>query len=572
MRLIQTTKLELHEFYSDIPEYVILSHTWQKGEEISLQELEADLSKSKTGWNKIRKLCELARGKKYLWAWIDTCCIDKTSSVELSEAINSMYQWYQNASLCYAYLADVNEDWRISGFLKILSEKPFWFTRGWTLQELIAPRNVVFLAADWTILGTKASLCKELSNLTGITVEVLLQPQLLSSMSIARRMSWASVRKTTRPEDIAYCLMGMFDVNMPLLYGEGTSKAFIRLQEEIIKNSEDQSLFAWQHPKDISKDNNKLVSENEGIFAIHPFLFRDSINFSFHRKDHAPYKTTNRGLEIEIPIAVVLQHGQPDATSLIGILSCHDEDKWGYSIGVLLEQGFDRYYRKKDSTLVFLEHETVDSAEWRTVHIHKWGNRPTHGKCPQYCHLRRLHSGIQFSEGIVVEATVASTSHNGNIIWRPGELVSQWRDHRKSMLLSSSSDGSFIVLDFRIDHSLGQDLGILGGITVVIRVFSDDFRVMRLVPWTQEEREVPNFLYRVLDKYHSMTAFAREYLVVRGGQVRASLEKMNRWDLEAYVVDFDHHPFGLPTLGDTALGRTQTARPVEADNGKRRRL
>lgn len=170
---------------------MILSHTWQNGQEISLQELEADQSKSKskTGWNKIRRLCELARRKRYLWAWINTCCINKTSSVELSEAINSMYQWYQNASLCYAYLADVNEDWRISGFLKISSEKPFWFTRGWTLQELIAPRNVVFLAVDWTILGTKASLCKELSNLTGITVEVLLQPQLLSSMGIARRMS-----------------------------------------------------------------------------------------------------------------------------------------------------------------------------------------------------------------------------------------------------------------------------------------------------------------------------------------------------------------------------------------------
>lgn len=249
-RLIHTTTLEIHIFYSGVPEYAILSYTWQQ-EEISLQELEGDLNKDKAGWIKVKNFCELAGSEGYTFVWIDTCCIDKTSSTELSEAINSMYHWYQSAMLCYAYLEDVDETKREAGFLDVALQRPFWFTRGWTLQELIAPSHVVFLSADWTTLGTKISLCRDLSSVTGINVEILLKPQLLLTTSIARRMSWAADRKTTRSEDIAYCLMGIFDVNMPLLYGEGCSKAFIRLQEEIIKNSEDQSLFAWQYPTNV---------------------------------------------------------------------------------------------------------------------------------------------------------------------------------------------------------------------------------------------------------------------------------------------------------------------------------
>jgi hypothetical protein len=137
---------------------------------------------------------------------------------------------YQNAAVCYAYLSDVKEAIVGTSVFENSLRKARWFTRGWTLQELIAPITVVFCAADWETIGTKASLRLRTitSSITGISVEVLLNPQLLPSMSVAHRMSWAANRETTRTEDVAYCLMGIFDVNMPLLYGEG-NKAFIRL-------------------------------------------------------------------------------------------------------------------------------------------------------------------------------------------------------------------------------------------------------------------------------------------------------------------------------------------------------
>lgn len=177
---------------------------------------------------------------------INRCCIDKTSSAELSEAINSMFRWYQNAQACYAYLADVSSD---SGPSQEPSEfsKSRWFTRGWTLQELIAPSNVVFYSRDWHILGTKDQLADLLERITRIDCETL-RGQDLQFVSVSKKMSWAAHRKTSRVEDIAYSLLGIFDVNMPLLYGEG-KKAFLRLQEEILKVSNDQTLFAWGFPQ-----------------------------------------------------------------------------------------------------------------------------------------------------------------------------------------------------------------------------------------------------------------------------------------------------------------------------------
>jgi hypothetical protein len=161
--------------------------------------------------------------------------IDKRSCAELTEAINSMYKWYQNAQKCYVYLYDVpKKPWEDSD----------WFTRGWTLQELIAPSHLVFYDSNWTRLGTKEDLKSDISRLTGIPESVLLglTPMLVP---VADKMSWASRRRTTRTEDMAYCLMGIFDVNMPLLYGEGP-KAFKRLQEEIIRQNNTHTIFAWR--------------------------------------------------------------------------------------------------------------------------------------------------------------------------------------------------------------------------------------------------------------------------------------------------------------------------------------
>ncbi|KAM5543082.1 hypothetical protein V8D89_003466 [Ganoderma adspersum] len=253
MWLLSTDRAELHFFSS--PEavtggYAILSHTWGKHEQ-SYQETRAlrrrcegtDENPRNLASRKIRKCCVLAERHGYRWLWVDTCCIDKTSSIELSEAINSMFRWYSLAEVCYAYLEDVDSNCDLDA-----PESAFrtarWHTRGWTLQELIAPSLAIFVSRDWKIIGNKVGLAPLLQELTGVFSRVLTREAHYSTASIAERMSWASNRRTTRVEDEAYCLMGLFNVDMSTIYGEGR-QAFQRLQHEIMKQSFDTSLFAW---------------------------------------------------------------------------------------------------------------------------------------------------------------------------------------------------------------------------------------------------------------------------------------------------------------------------------------
>jgi len=167
-----------------------------------------------------------------------------------TEAINSIVTWYERAAVCYVFLEDVFLPdgllyWRMdAGFQKRISSSS-WFTRGWTLQELLAPKNVIFSDGNWHRIGDKHDFYEPLFATTGIGRVFLMGWDLISSASVAQRMSWASKRVTTRPEDMAYSLLGIFSVNMPLLYGKG-HRAFIRLQEEIMKVSDDQSIFAWK--------------------------------------------------------------------------------------------------------------------------------------------------------------------------------------------------------------------------------------------------------------------------------------------------------------------------------------
>lgn len=162
-----------------------------------------------------------------------------------------MFQWYAEASVCYAYLVDIepiaNPDWTLEKECMHAFERSKWWTRGWCLQELIAPQHVEFLASDWSDLGTKFSLRQLISDITGIRLQILIGAN-LAVCCAAEKMSWASTRETTRPEDVAYCLLGLFGVNMPLLYGEGSTKAFIRLQKEILAQEPDYSLLAWSGP------------------------------------------------------------------------------------------------------------------------------------------------------------------------------------------------------------------------------------------------------------------------------------------------------------------------------------
>ena len=214
--------------------YAILSHRWEE-EEVSFQDMQNPiLASKKKGFTKIRNACEKGLKHEFTHIWIDTCCINKDSSAELSEAINCMYRWYEASVICFAFLSDVNTTARM--------ESSIWFTRGWTLQELIAPREVVFFDHEWNSLGSKEYLYEDLSRWTSIDRDIL-RGQPLSRYSVAQRMSWASKRVTTRLEDQAYYLLGIFGVNMPMLYGE-REKAFLRLQEEIIKQSDDHTIFA----------------------------------------------------------------------------------------------------------------------------------------------------------------------------------------------------------------------------------------------------------------------------------------------------------------------------------------
>jgi hypothetical protein len=286
------------------------------------------LVQKKAGYEKIRHASMQAISDGYQYVWIDTCCIDKSSSTELSEAINSMFTWYQQASVCYAYVDDV----QLHHF-----DKSRWFTRGWTLQELLAPSNVVFFVAGWTRLGTKLSLAAQITKITGIDSEILLDQRLLKKRSVAQRMSWASRRETTRPEDTAYCLLGIFGVNMPLLYGEGEN-AFIRLQEEIVKFADDQSLFAWSITS----------SEGRGIFAESPKNYQDSSSIiSIRRKtESAPYVMTNRGLQIELPLIETPSH-------VLGLFDCQYDDEMSTCIAVLLERTYtpDVFFRVRGTSL-----------------------------------------------------------------------------------------------------------------------------------------------------------------------------------------------------------------------------
>ncbi|KAI5995240.1 heterokaryon incompatibility protein-domain-containing protein, partial [Pisolithus marmoratus] len=235
--------------------YAILSHRW--GAEVTYEEMigfmtmeerKRDEVRNRYGYEKIIKGCEQAKEDGYEWLWIDTCCIDKRSSAELSEAINAMYRWYQNAQVCYAYLNDVDKavfpTERDDSKFDQSNGWPEWFSRGWTLQELIAPKQVKFFNKDWVPIGNKQHLAPVLTNITRIPRDVLTGGLAGKRLSVAQIMSWAAERETERMEDRAYSLMGLFGVNMPMLYGEG-NKAFRRLQLEIIKETGDHSIFAW---------------------------------------------------------------------------------------------------------------------------------------------------------------------------------------------------------------------------------------------------------------------------------------------------------------------------------------
>ncbi|OCK97642.1 HET-domain-containing protein, partial [Cenococcum geophilum 1.58] len=274
MRLLEVKnhdEFSLTEFVGDnVPGYAILSHTWgDDSEEVTFKDLAEGGGKSKAGYSKIRFCGEQAASDGLQYFWVDTCCIDKSSSTELTEAINSMFRWYRAAAKCYVYLSDVSirdhdANEQFSQFtLESAFRKSRWFTRGWTLQELIAPVSVEFFSLECKRLGDKKSLERQIHEITGTSIEAL-QGSPLSHFAVSERMSWAENRKTKREEDSAYSLMGIFDIYMSPIYGEGRKNAFIRLQEKIDKRLKDdqylRDLFVTDPHEDSLAKKQKAIS------------------------------------------------------------------------------------------------------------------------------------------------------------------------------------------------------------------------------------------------------------------------------------------------------------------------
>jgi Heterokaryon incompatibility protein (HET) len=247
MRLLACSNdghFSLTEFFGHhIPKYAILSHTWG-ADEVTFKDFtdSEDKGKSKAGYGKLQFCGARAKHDRLQYFWVDTCCIDKSNSVELQEAINSMFRWYQNAAKCYVYLSDVPTGIERADdqFSKRTRESAFrlsrWFTRGWTLQELLAPdlESIEFFSQEGYYLGDKRTLEPQIYEITKIPISAL-RGSPLSHFDVEDRLSWAANRQTTREEDKAYSLLGICEVYMPLIYGEGENNAFRRLRKELGK-------------------------------------------------------------------------------------------------------------------------------------------------------------------------------------------------------------------------------------------------------------------------------------------------------------------------------------------------
>ncbi|USP76565.1 HET-domain-containing protein [Curvularia clavata] len=369
-------KLEDFTFrMNDLPRYVIFSHRWlsqnEHGGDVTFKEFndsedqirqaaairnpekrKAEIERlglRTPAFDKLLRAVEVARG---LWAshiWIDSCCINRDNSSELTEALNSMYRYYKEADTCLVYLHDFGG-----------SSEPYefsnqqWFKRGWTLQELIAPKRVNFYNQNWEFIGTRSetAIAEAISKVTKIPKEALDGRIPPYEYSVAQRMSWAANRDTTRGEDMAYSLFGLFDVNLTPIYGEGAQKAFLRLQEAILSSTNDMSLFAWT--------SNETNEEYRGILARSPKEFREAGNL-VHRKFLGPnpeFSMTNRGLKI-----MPLLSKRRDDTYFMPLNCAEKRSDSAQSLGIILAKrspSDERLYRYKPAKLAPFDNTFVN--------------------------------------------------------------------------------------------------------------------------------------------------------------------------------------------------------------------
>ncbi|KAL8959902.1 MAG: hypothetical protein Q9193_003308 [Seirophora villosa] len=323
-RLISTSTYELYmngdAEINESPDYAILSHRWGKTE-VTFQMLTSlDWRKSNLDTDqmkKIREACKKARDREppIEWLWCDTCCINKNNSEELTTSLNAMFEWYHKATVCYAYLKDV--DWdpirkQISKSVDMPSQESVWFERGWTLQELVAPRYMEFFDRNWNFMGTRDGLSDKLQSVTGIAKDYLTGAASFKQASVATRIGWMAGRTTFEIEDIAYSMLGLLDISIPIYYGEGV-KAFTRLQRTLMENSSDESLFAWTTPANgltcYRKDDKTPIwaPSRWGLLAPSPDCFstyRDLVVLPdlYVPRLSGSYKWVQRAIKFEMPV------------------------------------------------------------------------------------------------------------------------------------------------------------------------------------------------------------------------------------------------------------------------------
>ncbi|KAI6010813.1 heterokaryon incompatibility protein-domain-containing protein [Pisolithus orientalis] len=356
-------------------EYAILSHCWEEpAEEVQYTEMAGltsmpaaalDEIRERLGYKKILESSRQALHDDLEWLWVDTCCIDKQSSAELSEALNSMYAWHANADRCYALLHDIDApSLPAQPDDKKFSESngwPKWFSRGWTLQELIAPENVHFFNRNWVFIADKQSCAAALNTITRISVDVLEKGLGGTSPSVAQVMSWAADRKTTREEDRAYSLMGLFGVHMPMLYGEGKN-AFLRLQLEVIRLTNDQSIFAWGWTRDTGWASSFLADDptcfrdcsniiqmvhSDFIGALKKCLPKKELRKLMSAEGHfQTFTVTNHGIQIWLPRQALKHDSSSSASELFSVmLACCEVGKASGPITVTMERFGPNYSR-----------------------------------------------------------------------------------------------------------------------------------------------------------------------------------------------------------------------------------
>jgi len=273
MRLLLQTEpgeFGFREFHGDeIPLYAILSHTWladKDGEkqEPSYEDLKSPAGRAKPGYEKVQFCAEQARRDGLQYFWVDTCCINKANYAELQYSINSMFRWYRNATRCYVYLSDVSSPPGTGAEFSPQSWdsdfwKSRWFTRGWTLQKLLAPRSVEFLSRERERLDDRNSLKQQIHEITGIPISAL-QEAPLSEFSVDERLSWMERRQTTLEVDRVYSLLGILDVKISLFKDSEASTAFERLRDVISKRERCLQDLRLTDPR----DDKRRIEEKRG--------------------------------------------------------------------------------------------------------------------------------------------------------------------------------------------------------------------------------------------------------------------------------------------------------------------